>query len=83
MTRTRPRRALRLLPLVLLLTACSSRGRSTGMEAMEAMEAIPVPPEAMGMLRFVHDDFGGLSGATLETNALPYKVVAARRCTGG
>ncbi|HLL47883.1 MAG TPA: hypothetical protein VK399_14325 [Longimicrobiaceae bacterium] len=74
MPRTRPRCALRLLPLVLLLAACSSRGRSSG---MEEMAEVPVPPEAMGMLRFVHDDFGGLSGATLETNALPYKVVAA------
>jgi hypothetical protein len=73
MPRTLLRRALRFLPLVLLLAACSSRGRSSGMEAMGETS---VPPEAMGMLRFVHDDFGGLSGATLETNALPYKVVA-------
>ncbi len=43
---------------------------------MEAMDTLPVPPESMGMARFVHDDFGGLSGATLESNALPYKVVA-------
>ena len=74
MPRTAPVRPLRrLLPLVLLLAACSSRGKSS---AMEAMEDTPVPPGATGMLRFVHDDFGGLSGATLETNALPYKVVA-------
>lgn len=43
---------------------------------MEAMDSVAVPPERVGMVRFVHDDFGGLSGATLESNALPYKVVA-------
>lgn len=74
MPRIAPARLLcRLLPLALLLAACSSRGRSSD---MEAMESAGVPSDAMGMARFVHDDFGGLSGATLETNALPYKVVA-------
>ena len=58
----------------LLLCACSSQGRSAAM--VEAEEAEP-PPEAMGMVRFGLDDFGGLSGATLETNALPYRLVAA------
>ena len=34
------------------------------------------------MVSFVHGDFGGLSGATLESNALPYKVVATALLTG-
>jgi hypothetical protein len=33
------------------------------------------PPEA-GLPRFLLGDFGGVTKATLETNALPYKVVA-------
>src|SRR5690348_5912158 len=33
------------------------------------------PPDA-GLPRFVTSDFGGVTRATLETNALPYKVVA-------
>ena len=33
------------------------------------------PPDA-GLPRFVLSDFGGVTKATLETNALPYKVVA-------
>jgi len=32
--------------------------------------------ETAGMTSFVFGDFGGLSAATLETNALPYKVMA-------
>jgi hypothetical protein len=35
-----------------------------------------VPGASIGPQRFVHDGFGGISLATLETNALPYKVMA-------
>ena len=65
---------LSILLAALLLCGCSSRGRSG---AMEEMGEVQLPPAAMGMVRFALDDFGGLSGATLETNALPYKLVAA------
>jgi len=44
---------------------------------MVEAEGEELPPAAMGMLRFALDDFGGLSSATLETNALPYRLVAA------
>ncbi len=44
---------------------------------MEEVGEVQLPPAAMGMVRFALDDFGGLSGATLETNALPYRLVAA------
>jgi mono/diheme cytochrome c family protein len=68
-------RTVRLLLLAaLLLCGCSSQGRSAAM--LEA-ERVELPPAAMGMVRFALDDFGGLSGATLETNALPYRLVAA------
>ncbi len=35
-----------------------------------------VAGESIGPQRFVHDGFGGIGLATLETNALPYKVMA-------
>ncbi len=68
--------ALRLLTAALLLVsaACTPRGRSA---RMAELEAVALPSAAEGMARFVFDDFGGLTGRTLETNALPYKVVAA------
>jgi mono/diheme cytochrome c family protein len=62
------------LAAALVLCGCSSQGRSAAMVEAEGAEP---PPEAMGMVRFALDDFGGLSGATLETNALPYRLVAA------
>jgi mono/diheme cytochrome c family protein len=65
---------LRILLAALLLCGCSAQGRSG---AMEQLGEVRLPPAAMGMVRFAVDDFGGLSGATLETNALPYKLVAA------
>jgi mono/diheme cytochrome c family protein len=68
------RTPLPILLAALLLCGCSSRGRSA---AMEEMGEVQLPPAAMGMVRFALDDFGGLSGATLETNALPYRLVAA------
>jgi cytochrome c5 len=36
----------------------------------------PREPEAAGIAAFVVSDFGGVTRATLETNALPYKVAA-------
>jgi cytochrome c5 len=36
----------------------------------------PDDPTVVGLPRFVLSDFGGITRATLETNALPYKVVA-------
>lgn len=59
---------------VALLCGCSAQGRS---RAMAEVGEVQLPPAAMGMVRFALDDFGGLSGATLETNALPYRLVAA------
>src|SRR4051812_38169695 len=41
-----------------------------------ALLARVVDDPAEGIERFVLGDFGGVSRATLETNALPYKVVA-------
>ena len=38
--------------------------------------ALPEDPAAAGLPRFVLEGFGGVTRATLETNALPYKVVA-------
>lgn len=43
---------------------------------VEAMAAPDDDPAVVGLPRFVLEDFGGVSRATLETNALPYKVVA-------
>jgi mono/diheme cytochrome c family protein len=63
-----------ILLAALLLCGCSSKGRSAAVVEMEERE---LPPAAMGMVRFALDDFGGLSGATLETNALPWRLVAA------
>ena len=63
-----------LLLATLLLCGCSGKGRSAAMLEAEEME---LSPAAMGMVRFALDDFGGLSSATLETNALPYRLVVA------
>jgi hypothetical protein len=44
--------------------------------AVLAQVAYPDDPPDAGLPRFVLGDFGGVTKATLETNALPYKVVA-------
>jgi mono/diheme cytochrome c family protein len=68
-------RASRLILIpILLLCGCTSPGRSA---AVVEMEGDGLPPAGRGMARFALDDFGGLSAATLETNALPYRLVAA------
>ena len=56
--------------LLVLLSGCSSAGRSERMAALERA-GLEGP-----QLRFLFDDLGGLSLQTLETNALPYKAVA-------
>lgn len=56
--------ALCLVPIVVT-------GGAVLAQALSANDA----PEA-GLPRFVTSDFGGVTKATLETNALPYKVVA-------
>ncbi|MEP6989883.1 MAG: hypothetical protein ABJA80_03060 [bacterium] len=69
-TRSRTRRA-RLAVVVaaasLPVLACAG--------AIAARQA-DVDPAVAGIPPFVTEDFGGISRATLETNALPYKVVA-------
>jgi hypothetical protein len=47
-----------------------------GLLSTGALLAQTVDDPADGMAAFVFGDFGGVTRATLETNALPYKVVA-------
>ena len=56
---------------VLLLIALPIIGATSALLART-----PADPAAEGLPRFVLSDFGGITRATLETNALPYKVVA-------
>ena len=64
-----PRAARRAI--VVLIAALTSVSAGLGIAALAEPD-----PAAIGLPRFVLDDFGGVSRATLETNALPYKVVA-------
>ena len=57
--------------LVLALSALPILAVTGGLLARELLD-----PSADGIAQFVLGDFGGVSRATLETNALPYKVVA-------
>jgi mono/diheme cytochrome c family protein len=72
------RRALGAALVLLTLSGCAgllrgyARGSSDGLEALEAHGA---PVDGRGY--FLHGDFGGLSTDALETNALPWKLVAA------
>ncbi|MFP5285229.1 MAG: hypothetical protein ACLGI9_05785, partial [Thermoanaerobaculia bacterium] len=61
--------------LLVLLAGCASGGRSDRIAAIERAGGLQGPGAAQ--LRFLFDDLGGLSLDTLETNALPYKVVVA------
>ena len=70
---------MRRLPLLLglaLLAACRPNiaGHSADMAALPLDQADRV---WLGAARFTYDDFGGLSTAALETNALPWKLVTA------
>jgi hypothetical protein len=46
------------------------------MSTLAGGQGQPVIPSASGLPAFVLEHFGGVSRATLETNALPYKVAA-------
>lgn len=48
-------------------------GRSAGLGTYENRS---LPPDRMGAVRFVFGDFGALNTDTLETNAIPWKLVA-------
>jgi hypothetical protein len=65
----------RLWPLLVfaLLLGCSARTDNRSLGPYRPDQA---PSEQAGLARFVLDDFGGLSLDTLETNAVPYKLVA-------
>lgn len=69
-----------ILGLVLLaLGACDflrgyAEGHSTRLRPYEEAD---LTTAQLGAARFVFDDFGGLSTDTLETNAVPWKLVAA------
>jgi RoxA-like, cytochrome c-like len=70
-----------LAGLCLMLAACAFVGgrvgaRSDAILAYEGEFSV-IAPEARGQLRFLFDDMGGLSTDTLETSALPWKLVAA------
>ncbi len=56
------------------MVACGSTGQSR--DLLELTRAEVALPET-GRARLALDDFGGLSMATLESGAIPYKVVAA------
>ena len=69
-----------LATTVLILSACSIvtgyvRGRSSEIAALESF-AVPHSPAALGQIRFVFDDMGGLSTRTLDTVALPWKLAS-------
>lgn len=51
-----------------------AEGHSTNLTHYETQD---LPSEQMGAARFVFDDFGALSTDTIETSALPWKLVAA------
>lgn len=74
--------------IVLALSSCSLPGRlargyaeadPVGIELIESEGALAdaPPPELRGQVRFVFDDFGGLSTDVLETYAMPWKLFAA------
>jgi hypothetical protein len=58
------------------LAAVASLGLLLTAGAIVASALTDDDPAESGLPRFVLDDFGGVTRATLETNALPYKVVA-------
>lgn len=62
----------RLVLTALLALAVVPIAGTTGALLAHAVD----DPIDAGIAQFVLGDFGGVSGATLETNALPYKVVA-------
>jgi hypothetical protein len=51
---------------------CALQGRSVEMAEIDRRN---LAAEQAGMASFTFADFGGLSGATLQTNALPWKVM--------
>lgn len=67
-----------LAALGFALSACAlfvgSEGRSTQIQTYETRE---LSQTADGAIRFMFDDFGGLSTDTLSTNAVPWKVAVA------
>jgi len=64
--------------LLISLSACAlfaeNGGRSTQILTYETKQ---LPQTATGTIRFMFDDFGGLSTETLSTNAVPWKVTVA------
>jgi hypothetical protein len=63
----------------LALTACDflrgyAEGHSTSLQPYEEQD---LTTAQLGAARFLYDDFGALSTDTLETNAVPWKLVAA------
>ena len=64
--------------LLISLSACAlfaeNQGRSTQILTYETKQ---LPQTATGAIRFMFDDFGGLSTETLLTNAVPWKVTVA------
>lgn len=67
MTPSRRALALAAPPVAVFLIALA---------ALAGAQRAPLSPADEGIQAFTLADFGGLSRATLETNALPYKVVA-------
>ena len=76
------------LVLVIVLASCTSeraaslhdffRGYAEGESGdLRAIFDEYNDPEFTGQIRFTYDDFGGLNTDTLQTNAAPWKVVAA------
>src|SRR5262252_8185574 len=62
-----------LVVCALLAAGCALHGGSVEMARIDQRD---LAAERAGMAAFTFDDFGGLSGAALETNALPWKVMA-------
>jgi hypothetical protein len=58
--------------LALLAGGCASQGRS---DRMASLESARLAGAGGAQLRFLFEDFGGLSLATLKRTALPYKAV--------
>lgn len=82
--------SLGLLPGLLpgLLSGCDflrgyAEGESAVMRDFRAGSAHADADAAIGAMRFVFDDFGGLSTDTLETNALPWKLATAALLVAG
>src|SRR5437667_10005510 len=69
-----PPKLRRPIQYAIVLAACGV-ALLVGAGALAARQG-PYEVAVAGMPPFVLDDFGGISRATLETNALPYKVVA-------